>query len=112
MLIGGTYPALMALGMLKPAPAHAFDLQSEPNGKKVLILGGGLCGMTTAYELTKLGYNCTILEARERTGGRCWSVRKGSENQEIGQNKQISQFDDGQEMYAADGWQTLDEFVR
>jgi monoamine oxidase len=96
MLIGSTYPALMALGMLKPAPAHAFDLQSEPNGKKVLILGGGLCGMTTAYELTKLGYNCTILEARERTGGRCWSVRKGSKNQEIGQNKQISQFDDGQ----------------
>ena len=56
MLLGGTYPALMALGMLKPAPAHAFDLQSEPNGKRVLILGAGLCGMTAAYELTKLGY--------------------------------------------------------
>ncbi len=96
LLAGGAYPALLALGMLKAAPTHAFDLKSNAHGKKVLILGAGLCGMTTAYELTKLGYNCTILEARERSGGRCWSVRKGSRNKEVDAQEQISTFDEGQ----------------
>ena len=95
MLAGGAYPALLALGMLKPAPAHAFNLSGNGAGKKVIILGGGLAGMTTAYELTKLGYNCTILEARERAGGRCWSVRKGSINNEIASPQQVAGFDDG-----------------
>jgi monoamine oxidase len=32
-------------------------------GKSVAILGSGIAGMTTALEMTKLGYDCTILEA-------------------------------------------------
>ncbi|OAQ42391.1 amine oxidase [Pedobacter psychrophilus] len=96
MLLGGTYPALMALGMLKAAPAYSFEPKTNLKGKKILILGAGLCGMTAAYELQKLGYDCTILEARDRTGGRCWSVRKDSNNQEIDSPKQISKFDEGQ----------------
>ncbi|RYE22435.1 MAG: flavin monoamine oxidase family protein [Sphingobacteriaceae bacterium] len=95
MMAGAAYPALLALGMLKTAPAHAFELQGSGAGKKVIILGGGLAGMTTAYELTKLGYNCTILEARERAGGRCFSVRKGSINNEIGSLQQVAAFDNG-----------------
>ena len=34
------------------------------DGTKVLILGGGLSGMTAAYELGLRGYDCQILEAR------------------------------------------------
>lgn len=97
MLAGGTYPALLALGMLKAAPAHAFNLEGSGAGKKAIILGGGLAGMTTAYELTKLGYNCLILEARERAGGRCWSIRNGSINNENGLPQQIAGFD--QDLY-------------
>lgn len=96
MLAGTAYPALMALGMLKSAPVQAFELNGDGKGKKVLILGAGLCGMTAAYELNKLGYQCTILEARDRSGGRCWSVRKNSHNTELNGSKQISQFDEGQ----------------
>ena len=95
MLAGGAYPAMIALGMLKAAPAHAFNLEGSGAGKKVIILGAGLSGMTTAYELSKLGYNCIILEARERAGGRCWSIRKNSINTEIGSPKQVASFDDG-----------------
>ncbi|MBD1393834.1 flavin monoamine oxidase family protein [Mucilaginibacter sp. ZB1P21] len=95
MLAGGTYPTMMALGMLKPAPAHAFNLTGSGNGKHIIILGGGLAGMTSAYELTKLGYKCTILEARERAGGRCWSIRNGSTHTEVGQAPVTAQFDDG-----------------
>jgi monoamine oxidase len=95
MLAGGTYPAMLALGMLKAAPANAFNLQGDGKGKKIIILGAGLAGMSATYELEKLGYNCTILEARERAGGRCFSVRNGSTNQEVNQPKQTAIFDDG-----------------
>jgi len=96
MLAGGAYPAMLALGMLRAAPAHAFELKGSGNGKKIIILGGGLAGMTCAYELNKLGYNCTILEARQRAGGRCWSVRNGSTNTETDKPTLTARFDDGQ----------------
>ncbi len=86
---------MMALGLLKGAPAHAFELSGNADGKKVLILGGGLCGMATAYELSKLGYQCTILEARDRTGGRCWSPTRGTVSTEVGKATQTAAFDEG-----------------
>ena len=95
MLAGGAYPAMLALGMLKAAPAHAFNLTGSGNGKHVVILGGGLTGMTCTYELNKLGYQCTILEARQRAGGRCWSVRNDSTNTEIDKPTAIAKFDEG-----------------
>jgi monoamine oxidase len=86
---------MMALGLLKSAPAHAFNLEPNGNGRTVAILGAGLSGMSAAYELTKLGYRCTILEARERSGGRCWSVRNGSKHSEEGQPEVSARFDEG-----------------
>jgi monoamine oxidase len=67
-------------------------------GKKnrIIILGGGMAGMCTAYELGKLGYQCTVLEARSRPGGRCWTVRGGTEETEIGNPRQVCSFDAGQ----------------
>ena len=91
---GMIVPAMHALGMLAPAPAHAFNHAGGGEGKKILILGAGLAGLTTAYELEKLGYTCTILEARSRTGGRCWTVRDGSVGEETG-GTQTASFDDG-----------------
>lgn len=48
-------------------------------GKRALILGSGVGGLTTAYELLvhKTGMDVTILEAQNRTGGRCMSLRTG-----------------------------------
>jgi monoamine oxidase len=46
-------------------------------GIRVVILGGGIAGLVSAYELRALGYECTVLEARSRPGGRNWSVRGG-----------------------------------
>ncbi|MFT3823778.1 MAG: flavin monoamine oxidase family protein [Chitinophagaceae bacterium] len=94
--VGTAYPAMMALGMLKEAPAHTFDLPGQAKkSEHVIILGAGLSGLAAAYELRKLGYKCTILEARNRTGGRCWSVRKGSTNIETSQPLHTAGFDDG-----------------
>lgn len=93
LLAGSAYPAMMALGLMKPVAAHAFDLEGNGNGKKVIILGAGLAGMAAAYELNKLGYQCTVLEARERTGGRCWSIRNGSTNTENDKAQVTAKFD-------------------
>jgi monoamine oxidase len=46
-------------------------------GTRVVILGAGIAGLVAAYELRSLGYDCTVLEARERPGGRNWTVRGG-----------------------------------
>jgi NADPH-dependent 2,4-dienoyl-CoA reductase/sulfur reductase-like enzyme len=47
-------------------------------GKKVVILGGGIAGLVSAYELRKAGFECTILEAHNRPGGRNWTIREGT----------------------------------
>ncbi|MGM9927060.1 MAG: flavin monoamine oxidase family protein [Bacillus sp. (in: firmicutes)] len=71
------------------------DLTADKMGKKVIILGAGLAGMAAAYELGKAGYDCKLLEARDRVGGRNWTVRRGTEETEIGGVKQRANFDKG-----------------
>jgi monoamine oxidase len=94
-IAGTTYPAMLALGLLKQAPAPPFNLPGNGKGKHILILGAGLAGLCSGYELQKLGYTCTILEARERSGGRCWSIRKGSTNKETALPVTNAGFDEG-----------------
>jgi monoamine oxidase len=48
-----------------------------PGRPQVLVLGAGLAGLSAAYELQKKGYEVTLLEGRERVGGRVWTVREG-----------------------------------
>ena len=44
----------------------------------MVVLGGGIAGLVSAYELRKLGYDVVLLEARERPGGRNWTGRNGT----------------------------------
>jgi monoamine oxidase len=81
--IGGysaVFRSMQVLG-LTPAPG-ASPLPQLPagfgRGKSVVILGGGIAGLVSAYELSKAGFRCTILEARSRPGGRNWTVRDGT----------------------------------
>src|SRR5262245_1434873 len=65
------YESMVALGLLAaPVTTAPFDLRGQISGVRVLILGAGLTGLTVAYELGKLGYQCEVLEARARPGGR------------------------------------------
>lgn len=41
------------------------------------MIGAGLAGLVCAYELQHAGRTVTVLEARNRTGGRVYTVRKG-----------------------------------
>ena len=86
---------MIAMGLLPAAPVHPWNPEGSGEGKEVLILGAGLAGMASAYELGKLGYRCTILEARDRVGGRCWSVRNGSTSEETELGFHAAGFDEG-----------------
>jgi len=67
-------------------------------GKSVVILGGGIAGMTTALEMTILGYNCTILEATAVAGGRNRTIRAGDVVGET-DSSQTCLFDFDNELY-------------
>src|SRR5262249_46047614 len=50
-----------------------LELHGQP--KNVVVLGGGLAGLSAAYELKKIGHKVTILEARKFAGGRLQTIR-------------------------------------
>lgn len=42
--------------------------------RRVVVVGGGFAGLSAALVLRDAGVEVTVLEARERTGGRVWST--------------------------------------
>lgn len=72
------YQAMTSMGH-----AMGTDFSGPPNlsgakrGTSVLVLGAGLAGMLSAYELRKAGYNVKVLEFQSRSGGRNISLRGG-----------------------------------
>src|SRR5215218_8694954 len=42
---------------------------------RIVIVGGGLAGLTCAYRLKQAGVTAELHEASDRLGGRCWSIR-------------------------------------
>ncbi len=96
---GSTYAVMKALDLMgETASAQTGPLNLRPasDRSRVVILGAGLAGMTAAYELRKAGYRCTILEARNRPGGRCWTVRGGDQIVETTGTVQTAQFAKGE----------------
>ncbi|MFO1323944.1 MAG: FAD-dependent oxidoreductase [Burkholderiales bacterium] len=57
-----------ALPAWSPPASGAADL-------RVVIVGAGLAGLTSAYELAKSGVRATVIEGSPRIGGRCWTER-------------------------------------
>src|SRR5438093_6731724 len=80
-MVGGSSLVMGAMnvwGMMAPAAGPRPALWGRPPATKVIVLGAGLSGLVTAYELGKLGYQVRVLEARGRVGGLNWTVRGGS----------------------------------
>src|SRR3546814_9444418 len=71
------------------------DLPALGNGIHVVVLGAGIAGLTAAYELEQAGFLVTLLEARERVGGRAWTLRDGDKIEMDGEDTQTVRFSDG-----------------
>lgn len=101
------YETMAAMGLMAVPAAYAGPPELAPgsgSGKRVVILGAGIGGMAAAFEMAKAGYQCLILEARDRAGGRIRTVRGGSTLHEFakGSDRILSQkvaFDAGEHMY-------------
>src|ERR1700712_268276 len=75
------FATMQSLGLMPMKGVQAQEIAAPAGvgkGVKVVVLGGGIGGLVSAYELKKLGYDVTLLEARERPGGRAWSGRNGA----------------------------------
>lgn len=57
----------------------------NPN-KTIAILGGGITGLTAAYELLKLGHKPTVFESSPRIGGAIETIRQNDFLAECGPN--------------------------
>jgi monoamine oxidase len=77
-----------------PPSTSDFSLRGRVNDTTVLVLGAGIAGLTVAYELEKAGYRCEIIEARDRPGGRNWTVRGGTTDTDLDGRAQTAKFAD------------------
>jgi monoamine oxidase len=94
------FATMQSLGLMPMAASAASvpDLPADAGkGVKVVVLGGGIAGLVAAYEMGKAGFQCTLLEAQDRPGGRVWTLRGGT----------TVEFNDGTKQtagYAADNY--------
>ncbi len=100
--VGGQQAAMAGMHALGFAPmtdsngAQRLDLSpSTGAGQRVVVVGAGIAGLVAAYELSKAGFRVDVLEARDRTGGRNFTVRKGTVLGMNGSPDQQSAFDEG-----------------
>jgi monoamine oxidase len=100
--VGAAYLGMEAMGLLNtpPASAEPFELPRAGSGRKVAVLGAGIAGLVSAYELKRAGFDVTVLEARDRVAGRVWTVRGGDRVAQIGRPDQVCTFSEGQYLNA------------
>jgi squalene-associated FAD-dependent desaturase len=56
------------------------------SGPRVVVLGGGLAGITAALDCAAAGASVTLLEVRRRLGGAAYSVERGGLTMDNGQH--------------------------
>src|SRR5690606_10510204 len=84
-LLAGAGASVLAASALAGAAAQASERAKGEGGRgHVVVVGGGFCGVTAARELGVLGFDVTLLEARNRLGGRTFTAEFGGEMVDMG----------------------------
>ena len=89
------FVTLQTLGLVPVAASAASKPRLSADagkGVRVAVLGAGIAGLVAAYEMGKAGFQCTVLEARERPGGRVWTVRGGDAVETVGDARQTASY--------------------
>ena len=93
---GAAFLVMRGMGLMEAQTAPAEPAApGVGKGVKVVILGAGIAGLVAAYELQALGYECTVLESRQRPGGRNWTVRGGDRVTFLDGTTQSCSWDEG-----------------
>jgi monoamine oxidase len=95
---GATFAAMQMLGLTPTTPAAAVEFElprGSGNGRSVVVLGAGIAGLVATYELRRAGYMVTLLEARDRVGGRVWTIRGGERVVQMDRPAQQASFSPG-----------------
>lgn len=58
------------------AAACSRPSPGQGNGRRVVVLGAGLAGLSAAYNLMRSGFEVVVLEGQNRPGGRVQTVRE------------------------------------
>jgi monoamine oxidase len=69
LIAGGA--GLAAAAMLSGPLSRALAATAP----RIVVVGGGLAGLTCAYRLGRAGHRAELYEASDRLGGRCWTRR-------------------------------------
>ena len=67
--------AFPACAPAAPRPGDVHALLPAATPRRIIVAGGGLSGLSAAYELARAGHQVTILEAQRRAGGRVLTLR-------------------------------------
>jgi monoamine oxidase len=99
-VVGGTgavFGAMQTMGLLSSEAAAQRPMLPAAcgAGSSVVILGAGIAGLVSAYELERAGFKVTLIEARERVGGRNWTIRGGTRVQMKGEADQVCTWGEG-----------------
>jgi len=95
---GAALATMQLLGLSSPTPAAAANFalpRGSGSGRSVVVLGAGIAGLVSAYELKQAGFAVTVLEARNRVGGRAWTIRGGDRVEQIDRPLQRASFGKG-----------------
>jgi len=67
---------IIAKALRIASACHPIEIQSLPLKPEVLVLGGGITGISIAQALAKSGIHVVLLEKRNRLGGKASELRK------------------------------------